>query len=141
MILAPVIVSKAKKEADETESVLVGFKPHAVFAADQTDMASGGRGRPLPEPVRITKDVAAPEVFERSVETLRDVCLGLGDGVISSCQTRDSWGQGRAFSPASWDHLIARVMGPPARVADPFSPGSWGQPIARVMGPPDPALG
>lgn len=56
------------------------------------------------------------------------------------CQSPGSWGQRRAFSPASWDHLIARVMGPPARVADPFSPGSWGQPIARVMGPPIPAF-
>lgn len=62
-------------------------------------------------------------------------------GGYYNCQSPGSWGQRRAFSPASWDHLIARVMGPPAWVPDPFSPGSWGQPIARVMGPPHPALG
>lgn len=88
-ILAPVIVARsAAKETDETESVLVGFRPHAVFAASQTDPLPGGRGRPLPEPVAITKDVTAPECFENSVEVLRAVALGLGSDVVAEISLR-----------------------------------------------------
>lgn len=88
VILAPIIVSKKKEGSDEAESVLVGFKPHAVFAGEQTDAASGGRGKPLPEPVQVTRDVTAPEVFENSVETLREVCLGLGKDVVTAIDLR-----------------------------------------------------
>lgn len=88
VILAPVVVSKPKKDSEENESVLVGFKPHAVFAGEQTDPAPNGRGRALPEPVSITKDVVAPEAYERSVETLRAVCLGLGDSVVRAIHVR-----------------------------------------------------
>ncbi len=87
-ILAPVIVSKTKENSDEAESILVGFRPHSVFSGEQTDAAPGGRGQPLPEPARITKDLTMPEAFEQSVEILRDVCLSLSDNLISSIDLR-----------------------------------------------------
>ncbi len=65
-ILAPVIVSKTKEDSDEAVSVLVGFRPHPVFSGEQTEAAPGGRGQLLPEPARITKDLAMPEAFEHT---------------------------------------------------------------------------
>src|SRR5450631_2166688 len=89
-ILAPIIIKKATAEnsADETDSKLVGFRPMATFAGGQTDPMSGDAGRPLPEPVSITKNIEAEEAFESSVETLQAVALGLGTSVVSGVELR-----------------------------------------------------
>lgn len=60
---------------------LVGFRPIPVFAISQTD------GEPLP---RVTiPPLDAPEAFERSVETLRDVALSLPNEVVRSIALRE----------------------------------------------------
>jgi N-terminal domain of anti-restriction factor ArdC len=89
-ILAPVIIKKPKVggNADETDSVLVGFRPMATFSGNQTDPLPGKAGRPLPEPAPITKNIEADEAFESSVETLRDVACGLGASVVSDVELR-----------------------------------------------------
>jgi hypothetical protein len=88
-ILAPLVCRVPKKDApDETESKLVGFRPHLVFDASQTDALPGERGRPLPEPVKVTEDITAPEVFANSVERLRSVALGLGPDVVAKIEIR-----------------------------------------------------
>jgi len=88
-ILAPVIVSKNTAEnADERDSVCVGFRPMATFAGEQTDALAGRHGRPLPESVRITKDVTGEEAFENSVDQLREIALGLGHDVVSAFELR-----------------------------------------------------
>jgi DNA primase len=88
-ILAPVVVKESKKDKpEETESKLIGFRPHLVFPSEATDACAGPRGRPLPEPVRVTRDVDAPEAFADSVEVLRNVALGLGPGVVVSVDVR-----------------------------------------------------
>jgi DNA primase len=90
VILAPVLVKKPKVDgdADETDTVLIGFKPMATFAGNQTDPLPGKAGRPLPEPAPITKNIGADEAFEHSVETLRAVALGLGSNVVSGVELR-----------------------------------------------------
>ena len=85
VILAPVIVDKSKigdphdLEDDGKKTLLVGFRPLATFAGNQTDPLPGDAGRPLPEPQPVTRNIDAEEAFTGSVETLRDVALGLGD--------------------------------------------------------------
>jgi hypothetical protein len=89
-ILAPIIIKKAAAEndADATEVKLLGFRPMATFAGVQTDPMPGEAGKPLPEPVSITKNIEAEEAFERSVESLQAVALGLGSSVISGVELR-----------------------------------------------------
>jgi len=89
-ILAPIIIKKAKDSGNtvETDSVLVGFKPMATFAGSQTDALPGIAGRPLPEPISITKNIEADEAFDASVETLQAVALGLGASVVSGVELR-----------------------------------------------------
>jgi hypothetical protein len=60
----------------------------ATFSGSQTDPMPGEAGKPLPEPVSITKNIEADEAFECSVETLRDVALGLGASVVSGVELR-----------------------------------------------------
>ena len=86
VILAPVIVDKSKtgdrdgsEDDDGKKTLLVGFRPLATFAGNQTDPLPGDAGRPLPEPQPVTRNIDAEEAFTGSVETLRDVALGLGD--------------------------------------------------------------
>ena len=90
VILAPVIVKKNKDsgDADEPDTKLVGFRPMATFEGHQTDPMPGNAGRPLPEPVSITKNIESDEAFEASVETLRDVALGLGASVVTDVELR-----------------------------------------------------
>lgn len=89
IILAPVILKETKREKPEEKiSKLVGFRAHLVFSAEQTDACSGARGRPLPEPFQVTRDVEAPEAFNDSVEVLRSVALGLGGDIVSSVDVR-----------------------------------------------------
>lgn len=94
VILAPLVVNKAKKvidpdlEEEHGRKVLVGFKPLATFAGSQTDPLPGEAGRPLPEPARVTEDIAADEAFDHSVEILSDVALGLGDEVVADVALR-----------------------------------------------------
>jgi hypothetical protein len=58
------------------------------FAGNQTDPLPGDAGRPLPEPQPVTKNIDAEEAFTGSVETLRDVALGLGDDVVAAVELR-----------------------------------------------------
>jgi hypothetical protein len=94
IILAPLIVNKAKKVIDPDlaeehgRMILVGFKPVATFAGSQTDPLPGDGGRPLPEPARVTEDLTADEAFVQSVETLRDVAIGLGPQVVAGVELR-----------------------------------------------------
>jgi hypothetical protein len=94
VILAPLIVNKAKKvvdpDVDEEHGrmILVGFKPVATFAGSQTDPLPGEAGRPLPEPARVTSDITGDEAFEHSVEKLRDVAIALGPQVVRGVQLR-----------------------------------------------------
>jgi hypothetical protein len=88
-ILAPVIVKRAnRKEDDESSSVLVGFRPMAVFSGQQTDRLPGPNGRPLPEPPKITRDVTTPDGFTLAVNDLRDLALGLGSDVVTGITVR-----------------------------------------------------
>jgi hypothetical protein len=89
-ILAPIIIKKAtaETEADETDSKLVGFRPMPTFAGGQTDPLPGIAGKPLPEPVSITKNIEADEAFEASVETLQAVAVGLGASVVTGVELR-----------------------------------------------------
>lgn len=89
-ILAPIIIKRAKDngDADETDTKLVGFRPMPTFAGSQTDPMPGTAGRPLPEPISITKNIEADEAFESSVETLQAVALGLGASVVSGVELR-----------------------------------------------------
>jgi hypothetical protein len=89
-ILAPIIIcrAKAKNDADEKDSILVGFRPMATFSGSQTDPLPGKAGRPLPDPTPITKPVECDEAFARSVETLRDVALGLGASIVTDVELR-----------------------------------------------------
>ena len=94
LILAPLIVNKAKKVIDPDlaeehgRTILVGFKPVATFAGSQTDPLPGDAGRPLPEPTRVTEDLTADEAFEHSVEVLRDVAIALGPDIVSGVELR-----------------------------------------------------
>jgi hypothetical protein len=90
VILAPVIVRKPKGggDEDETESVLVGFRPMSTFSGHQTDPLPGKAGKPLPEPVSVTKNIESDEAFKGSVETLRAVALGLGASVVAGVELR-----------------------------------------------------
>ena len=94
LILAPLIVNKAKKVVDPDlaeehgRKVLVGFKPVATFAGSQTDPLPGDAGRPLPEPTRVTEDITADEAFAHSVEVLRDVAIALGPDVVAGVELR-----------------------------------------------------
>jgi hypothetical protein len=94
VILAPVIIDKSKtgdhhdSEDDGKKTLLVGFRPLATFAGNQTDPLPGDAGRPLPEPQPVTKSIDAEEAFTGSVETLRDVALGLGDDVVTGVELR-----------------------------------------------------
>jgi len=94
LILAPLIVNKAKKVVDPDlaeehgRMILVGFKPVATFAGSQTDPLPGDAGRPLPEPTRVTEDITADEAFEHSVEVLRDVAIALGPDIVSGVELR-----------------------------------------------------
>jgi tetratricopeptide (TPR) repeat protein len=72
--------------------------------------------------------------FWRSLEGWKRLCsppvdLERAMEARLKCRSPGPWGQGTAFSPGSWGHPIARVMGPGSRVI-----GPW---IARVMGPVD----
>lgn len=94
VILAPVIVNRTKRAVDpdineeQGRMVLVGFKPVATFGGHQTDPLPGGAGRPLPEPAKVTEEITSDEAFEHSVETLRDVALGIGPEVVTSVHLR-----------------------------------------------------
>jgi len=94
VILAPLIVNKAKKVVDpdlaeeQGRMVLVGFKPVATFAGSQTDPLPGNAGRPLPEPARVTSDLTEDEAFDHSVEKLRDVAIALGPEVVRGVDLR-----------------------------------------------------
>jgi hypothetical protein len=90
VILAPVVVRKPKVggDEDETESVLVGFRPMSTFSGNQTDPLPGKAGKPLPEPVSVTKNIESDEAFKGSVETLRAVALGLGASVVAGVELR-----------------------------------------------------
>jgi hypothetical protein len=89
-ILAPVIVkkNKAASNADDADTVLLGFRPMPTFGGHQTDPLPGNAGQPLPEPVSITKAVESEEAFGESVEILRDVALGLGRNIVSGVELR-----------------------------------------------------
>jgi hypothetical protein len=94
VILAPLIVNKAKKVVDPDlaeehgRMILVGFKPLATFAGSQTDPIPGEGGRPLPEPARVTEDLTGDEAFAHSVEALRDVAVALGPDVVAGVELR-----------------------------------------------------
>jgi N-terminal domain of anti-restriction factor ArdC len=89
-ILAPIFVKKPKVsgDEDETDSVLVGFRPMATFSGNQTDPSPGKAGKPLPEPVSVTQNIEADETFEHGVETLRAVAIGLGASVVADVELR-----------------------------------------------------
>jgi hypothetical protein len=115
VILAPVIVNKTKRAVDpdineeQGRMVLVGFKPVATFAGHQTDPLPGESGRPLPEPAKVTEDITDDEAFEHSVETLKDVAVGLGPHVVTSVHLRPrATGDGAA---RGWfDRLTRKII-------------------------------
>jgi hypothetical protein len=119
-ILAPVIINRSKMsgEPDDEGTVLVGFRPLPSFAGSQTDPLPGKAGRPLPEPTPITKNIEADEAFERSVEILRDVALGLGAGVVSGVDLRPRR-QGDSVAARGWfdraDRKIVVITGETTR--------------------------
>jgi antirestriction protein ArdC len=104
-ILAPVVVKRENKDKpEESTSVLTSFRAHAVFSGEQTQRMVGPNGRDLPESVKITKDIESAECFDRSVEVLRDVLLGLGPQVVSAVELRarrsgDCSGAGGWYEP------------------------------------------
>jgi DNA primase len=108
VILAPVIIKKPKVGGDEnqTDSVLVGFRPMATFSGNQTDPLPGKAGRPLPEPAPITKNIEAGEAFEGSVETLRAVALGLGSNVVGGVDLRSR--QAGDHAGHGWFDLVTK---------------------------------
>jgi hypothetical protein len=71
-------------------------------------------------------------VCEIVLETRRSALVrafSVPHNLDSCCLSPGTRGQRLTFSPGSWGHPIARVMGPGSRVI-----GPW---IARVMGPAD----
>ncbi len=91
-ILAPVIVKKekgAKSDSEESGSVLCGFRPHAVFAEDQTAPLPGRKVEPsAPDIGEFVRNVADDSTFTETVETFRAFALAsLGD-VVSGIELR-----------------------------------------------------
>jgi hypothetical protein len=60
----------------------------STFSGHQTDPLPGKAGKPLPEPVSVTKNIESDEAFKGSVETLRAVALGLGASVVAGLELR-----------------------------------------------------
>ena len=88
-ILAPVPFKRDVKRTDaqgvETTETLKGvrFRVVSVFDVSQTD------GEPLPEPKELPR-IDAPEVFEQSIERLRDVALGLEGAPVSAIRFQET---------------------------------------------------
>jgi antirestriction protein ArdC len=81
-ILAPIVKNVAEDDADdETKELrLVGFRLMTVFGVDQTD------GDALPE-IQLP-NITADEVFEGSVETLREIALSIDGNPVSGVELR-----------------------------------------------------
>ena len=74
--------------------------------------------------IRVDATVARNAHVARAVRIRRSVTrTGLAARTVAiartTCQSPGRWGQGLTFSPRSWGHPIARVMGPGSRVIGP----------------------
>lgn len=104
-VLRPVFAKREKGQPvdaqDPEAQRLVGFRPLPVFAVAQTD------GAPLVPPT--PPDLSSPEAFERSVEVLREVALGLAGAPVSSVTLRPR----TAADPANargWYEVATRAI-------------------------------